>query len=61
MAGKENTQGISMVGNKKNPKMVLKWGTNGASMVRNIYYDPKKCEYCGKKHGVFQEKCKIGE
>ena len=45
--------------NWKNPKWIIRYGANGKIGVRNIDYDPTKCEVCGKRHWVFQKKCRI--
>ena len=43
---------------KKNPKKIIKYTSNGKQVVNNPRYDPRKCEYCGKKHGFLQTKCR---
>ena len=49
---------MTITTNSKNPRMIVVYRVNGKQKVKNPDYDPSKCEWCGKKHGFFQAKCK---
>lgn len=42
----------------QNKAYVVKYTSNGATLVKNPQYDPKACPKCGKRHGMFQKVCK---
>lgn len=41
-----------------NPKYVVIYTAAGAVRRPNPNYDPKCCPKCGKRHGLFQARCK---